>query len=237
MDHLSLKLGNDSELQLIATEDGRYSFKTTLTGPLTLSPILTSKDGLKNERPPSCRITVYRDRAPSVKITTPDDEIAVRADDKVTVEFAAKDDFGITKAELVVFEGHGEDARELKAVEIPLGEQQGTESIQGERYDRLRLSSGVPMISSGPSRSTNNGSASIFPLTAGPPLTLENDTKGSIFGVPAISPLMLPQIVQLVIVDCEIESYIPPPESKALLSLKLQLTISAGHNQLNIPPP
>lgn len=132
LDHLSLKLGNDSELQLIATEDGRYSFKTTLTGPLTLSPILTSKDGLKNERPPSCRITVYRDRAPSVKITTPDDEIAVRADDKVTVEFAAKDDFGITKAELVVFEGHGEDARELKAVEIPLGEQQGTESVQGE---------------------------------------------------------------------------------------------------------
>lgn len=132
LDQLLLKLGNETERQLRPTKEGRYEFQTTLTEMLILSPILTSRDGLTNERPPVCRITVYRDRAPTVKIAAPNDEIAVRPDDEVTVEFIAKDDFGIKKAELVVFSGHGDDARELESIEIPLGDQQGAEKIQGE---------------------------------------------------------------------------------------------------------
>ncbi|QDU46392.1 hypothetical protein Mal52_49120 [Symmachiella dynata] len=125
-------LGDDQSAMLSANGDGKYVFSTLLTKPLTLSPLLTSEHGLKNDSPPTCRVIVYRDRAPRVKVTTPDNEIAVRPDDTVTVEFAAKDDFGITKAELVVYDGHGPDAKELKVIEIPLDDQEGAEAIAGE---------------------------------------------------------------------------------------------------------
>lgn len=125
-------LGDDQSAMLSANGDGKYVFSTLLTKPLTLSPLLTSEHGLKNDSPPTCRVIVYRDRAPRVKVTTPDAEIAVRPDDTVTVEFAAKDDFGITKAELVVYDGHGPDAKELKVIEIPLNDQEGAEAITGE---------------------------------------------------------------------------------------------------------
>jgi len=125
-------LGDDQSVSLSANSDGRYVFSKLLTKPLTFSPLLTSEHGLKNDSPPTCRVIVYRDRAPRVKVTTPDAEIAVRPDDTVTVEFAAKDDFGITKAELVVYDGHGPDAQELKVIEIPLDDQAGAEAIAGE---------------------------------------------------------------------------------------------------------
>ncbi len=127
-----MKLGDDRAQLVKPRADGKYVFSTVLSEPLILSPILTSEYGLKNDSPPTCRVIVYRDRAPRVKVTTPDDEIAVRPDDTVTVEFAAKDDFGITKAELVVYEGHGPDAKELKVIEIPLGELEGAEEVTGE---------------------------------------------------------------------------------------------------------
>ncbi|WP_339912310.1 hypothetical protein, partial [Symmachiella dynata] len=125
-------LGDEQSTMLSANGDGKYVFSTLLTKPLTLSPLLTSEHGLKNDSPPTCRVIVYRDRAPRVKVTTPDNEIAVRPDDTVTVEFAAKDDFGITKAELVVYDGLGADAKELKVIEIPLDDQEGAEAITGE---------------------------------------------------------------------------------------------------------
>ncbi len=102
-----LMLDKERSVTLSANEAGVYSYSALLTEPLTLSPILTSEFKLTNETPPTCRITVYHDRAPKVKITTPDDEIAIRSDDSLKVEFTAQDDFGITKAELVVYEGHG----------------------------------------------------------------------------------------------------------------------------------
>ncbi len=127
-----LQLGKDRQVSLTADEEGRYHYSTALTEPLMLSPLLTSDHDLTNERPPKCNIVVYRDKAPSIKISSPNDEIAVRPDDKVAIEFSAKDDFGIRKAELVVYDGYGADAKELKVIEVPIPETGANEEITGE---------------------------------------------------------------------------------------------------------
>src|SRR5215211_6261768 len=79
---------------------------------------------------PKCTVTVFPDRAPTVKVVTPEDEIAVRPDDRVTIEFEAKDDFGVAKAELLVFSGPVDDeSAKIKTIDIPLGEKQGEAAV------------------------------------------------------------------------------------------------------------
>jgi len=124
---------NGKRLQTLeATPDGNYRFHTKLTQPLSLSPLLTSEHDLANKRPPVCRIAIFRDRAPAVQVVTPNDEIAVRPDDTIKLEFLAKDDFGIAKAELVVFDPSSNDEKELKVIDIPLGDQQDAKELHAQ---------------------------------------------------------------------------------------------------------
>ena len=128
-----LQFGDERIQSLEAGTDGWYRWQTTLDESFSLSPILTEPHGLQNSRPPVCRVDVIADRPPDVRIITPDESITVRPDDTIEIEFEAKDDFGISQAELIVYDESvvGGEAREIMAVEIPLDPPQGSKEISG----------------------------------------------------------------------------------------------------------
>ena len=90
---------------------------------LRLTPAFVSQHGLSNLRPPSCQVIVYPDRPPGVTIISPEREISLRPSDQVTIEFAARDDFGIVRAELVAFVGDQPDME--NAVVVPPQSERG----------------------------------------------------------------------------------------------------------------
>ena len=106
-----LQLGTDSIRQLTPSEGDpqRYVFRTRLDKSLRLTPAFVSQHGLSNLRPPTCQIIVYPDRPPVVAIVSPDREISLRPNDEAKIEFAARDDFGVVRAELVAFVGDQPD--------------------------------------------------------------------------------------------------------------------------------
>jgi hypothetical protein len=111
LDRFDLQLGTNSAARLSpkAGDANRYVFQTKLDKTLRLTPVFVSQHGLTNLRPPSCQVIVYPDRAPDVAIISPEREISLRPTDEVTIEFAARDDFGVVKAELVAFVGNQPD--------------------------------------------------------------------------------------------------------------------------------
>lgn len=129
-----LQFGDERAKNLEADNDGWYRWRTTLAESFSLSPILTEPNGLKNSRPPVCRVDVLADQPPHVQIITPDEEISVRPDDTIEIEFAAKDDFGISQAELIVYDESDvsdREPREIMAVDIPLDVADGPKEISG----------------------------------------------------------------------------------------------------------
>jgi hypothetical protein len=129
---VELRLNSGNKVTLAADADGWYRWKLTLKDGFTLSPILTEAHGLSNLRAPECKISVYRDKPPTVKVLTPDDQLAVRPDDTIEIAFSASDDVGIGMAELLVYDEatSGEDSAPIAAIPIPLGEQTGARSLQ-----------------------------------------------------------------------------------------------------------
>ncbi|MGD9857343.1 MAG: hypothetical protein AB7U20_20565, partial [Planctomycetaceae bacterium] len=130
---VEMKRGEDARQPLSADADGWHHFQMAVDESATLTALLTEKHGLENKRPPVCRIEVYRDQPPEVKIASPSEDMAARPDDEIDIEFTAADDFGIAKAELVIYGDAPDGAKdaELKVMEIPLGEQAGTATVNG----------------------------------------------------------------------------------------------------------
>ena len=95
----SLLLGGELKNELSADQHGWYRWETTITESFSLSPQLTEENGLTNRKPPRCDVKCRYDAAPTVKLITPDNAIAVLPDDTVAITFAAKDDVGIGSAE------------------------------------------------------------------------------------------------------------------------------------------
>ncbi|MFO1019844.1 MAG: DUF4175 family protein [Planctomycetales bacterium] len=128
----SLLLQGDNKVlhSLTPAEGNVYRWETLLEESLAFRAVMESNEGLTNERPPRCEIAVYQDQAPVVDLVTPTEDVAVRPDDTLTIAFDAKDDLGITRAELVVTEDSpGNPEKELKTIPIPLGGQQGKKSV------------------------------------------------------------------------------------------------------------
>ncbi|MCA9213164.1 MAG: hypothetical protein KDB27_08875 [Planctomycetales bacterium] len=118
-----LKLGDDTGATLTVGQDGWYRWTKTLDESFVMSPILTEAHGLENRDPPICRVDVLADEAPEVKIITPNDSIAVRPDDTIDIEFEATDDYGISHAELIVYDDSnldGGEPQEIMSIDIPL---------------------------------------------------------------------------------------------------------------------
>ncbi|MEZ6046070.1 MAG: DUF4175 family protein [Planctomycetaceae bacterium] len=131
---MTLNLSDDEQLVLNAVADHKFLYEVELDKSFSFSPSLVNEWGLTNRKPPLCRITVFEDRAPAVSIITPEDELAVPGDDTIDIEFVARDDFAVTKAELVLYKqdplNPTAEPVEFKTIEIPLKEQQDKSYLQ-----------------------------------------------------------------------------------------------------------
>jgi hypothetical protein len=99
---MELQFADGSAVPITESGDHTYRFSTTLTNTITFKPVLTNLYQLDNSAKPTCQINVYQDQPPTVSVLSPNNEITARPDDKVKVDFEARDDFGIAKAEMVV---------------------------------------------------------------------------------------------------------------------------------------
>ena len=129
---LVIQQENNVNCLLESSDSKTYRWEMELTESIVFRPILESHEGLANVQPPRCEIVVFRDQAPVVEVASPTNEVAVRPDDIVTIFFEAKDDLGISKAELVIFDASKGGAEELKTISIPLGKQTGEKSIHAQ---------------------------------------------------------------------------------------------------------
>lgn len=130
---VTFRLDDEDVRKLPATEGGWYQFRTKLEEDLRIAAVLTEEHGLENKHPPVCHIHVKPDAAPSVEILAPTEELAARPDDEIEITFAAKDDYGIAKAELVIFGSDSVDGgtQEMQVIDIPLHDKLGETSIAG----------------------------------------------------------------------------------------------------------
>jgi len=99
---MDLKFADGAVQHLQKGPDQHYRFNAVLTNTMAFQPVLSNLRHLQNQSPPNCEIVVYQDQPPTVNITSPGDEITARPDDKIQIEFEARDDFGLARAELVV---------------------------------------------------------------------------------------------------------------------------------------
>ena len=102
LDRMFLDFGNGESAQLTSAGDNWYQFAVRPTNSFAFAAAALNKFKLENKTRPACRVTVYEDLAPTVKILEPSDDIAVLPGEKVDVAFEAADDLGIAKAELQV---------------------------------------------------------------------------------------------------------------------------------------
>jgi hypothetical protein len=102
LDRMLLDFGDGRATQLTAAPDNWYHFRSRPTNSFTFAAAAINKFKLESKNKPSCRVSVYEDLAPSVKILEPSDDIAVLPGEKVNVTFEASDDFGLAKAEVIV---------------------------------------------------------------------------------------------------------------------------------------
>ncbi len=132
LERLVLDLGNQQSWRLPMTAGEWYRLDRTLEESVAFTVRLLDRHGLENLAPPSCRIVVYEDQPPHVRITSPADEIALRPDDKAEIEFKARDDLGVAAAQLMVTVGEGDEEKVLKTAELSLGDRQGGKSVEGK---------------------------------------------------------------------------------------------------------
>lgn len=124
--------GDDSAIYGRLGTQPSYQWELDLTASMAFRPILESEHGLLNDQPPRCEIVVYQDQPPVVSVADPTDDVAVHPEDTITIAFDAKDDLGVSHAELVILDGTGENAREVKTIPIPLQQQSGAKSVHSE---------------------------------------------------------------------------------------------------------
>ena len=99
---MELKFTDGKSVPITESPDHTYHFSTTLTNTIAFQPVFTNQYKLDNLSKPTCQVIVYPDQPPTVNVITPSREITARPDDKVKVDFEARDDFGLSKAEMVV---------------------------------------------------------------------------------------------------------------------------------------
>lgn len=127
-----LVLADQTSIPVVANATGVFHFEHELKEDLSFTVQLVSQHDLTNEKPPTCQIVTYADQFPTVNLISPLEDVVVRPDDTIAIEFSAKDDFGIAKAELVVKDDTNPDAEPLQVIDIPLGDQQDAPEVQGK---------------------------------------------------------------------------------------------------------
>jgi hypothetical protein len=109
-----------------------YRFDRKLADTLAVSPVLTNREALENANPPQCEFVVYPDERPDVELLASSDEHVRDLEDTLMVAFAAKDDFGIDKAEIVLTIAEKGKSERTVSLPVELGDQRGAESVSKE---------------------------------------------------------------------------------------------------------
>jgi len=130
LDRMLLDFGNGQSTQLTADNNNWYSFRTRPTNSLTFAAAAINKFKLENKNKPSCRISVYEDLAPTVKILEPSDDIAVLPGEKVDVVFEAQDDFGLAKAEVIVAMTKADGETNTVRIPVELAKEAGKKDVK-----------------------------------------------------------------------------------------------------------
>jgi hypothetical protein len=130
LERMSLDLGNGQSHQLTAGGDNWYHFTAHPTNSFSFAAAAWNRFNLDNRTKPFCRVTVYEDLAPTVKILEPSDNIAVLPGEKVDVSFEAADDFGVAKAELTLETTKADGETNLVKIPIELEAQAGKKQLR-----------------------------------------------------------------------------------------------------------
>ena len=126
---MELKFSDGNTQTVVESPDRSYHFNTSLTNTFSFTPVFTNQHHLDNQPKSTCEIVVYKDEPPSVKVSSPSDEITARPDDKVKIDFEARDDFGIADAKLVVTV-KGDTNTTSVVIPIPLKDDAGKKLVR-----------------------------------------------------------------------------------------------------------
>jgi hypothetical protein len=126
---MELKFADGKSRPIAESPDHSYHFNTTLTNTIAFTPVFTNLHHLDNLAKPTCEVLVYPDQPPTVTVLSPKNEITARPDDKVKIDFEARDDFGVASAELVVKVKSETNSTEV-VMPIPLQNEAGAKKVR-----------------------------------------------------------------------------------------------------------
>ena len=102
---------------------GRYHFEMRLAEDIAWRAEMLAESGLSPRHAPMCRFDVVVDRPPVARVLTDQLPSEVAADQRLEVPFEAHDDYGIAKAELLVFQTVEGERQLVSEQDIPLADQ------------------------------------------------------------------------------------------------------------------
>ena len=114
-------------------DDGDFQCSIQIDESVRLSPRLVEPNGLENRNRFEINIQAINDKPPTVKITHPSPDTAVRPNDTVRIEFEARDDIGVQSARLVINKTDqitGETI-DLKSIPIPVDAKKDRRRLKG----------------------------------------------------------------------------------------------------------
>ncbi|TWU54879.1 hypothetical protein Poly51_36010 [Rubripirellula tenax] len=116
---------------MFPTDDQWYQCTLSIEDSVSMTPHLVEPNGLENIDTFELSIKAVEDVAPTVRITKPSPDAAVRPDDKVRIEFEAQDDFGIERAELIVTKTNRETGETtlLQSIPISMNDKRGNKRL------------------------------------------------------------------------------------------------------------
>lgn len=130
LDKMVLDFGGGRSAQLSADPDQWYHFRARPTNDLAFAAAAINRFKLDNKTKPSCRISVYEDLPPNVKVLEPSDNLAVLPGEKVNVAFEASDDFGIARAEVIVATTKADGATNLITIPVDVRDGEGKRELR-----------------------------------------------------------------------------------------------------------
>lgn len=120
----------------VASQRGEFLHVRDLTESMTMSLHLFEQPDIFSRHVPECFFDVFSDRAPNVSLLDVDDDLAIRPDDILDIRFQADDDYGISRAELLVYRIPSDGLHDTQSLDtatvlpIDLGEQAGAKRIK-----------------------------------------------------------------------------------------------------------
>jgi hypothetical protein len=130
VERMFLDLGEGRSLPLVRGADDWYRLQTHPTNSFSFAAAAINQFKIDNRNKPACAINVFEDLPPSVRILEPSDDVAVAPGEKVDIQFEAKDDFGIAKAEIVVHTTSAAGATNTVTLPVELAADAGNKQVR-----------------------------------------------------------------------------------------------------------